>query len=68
MQSNIHPYEEFVELQAQGEKRRINEGWRSFIIFACPKCASLKSTKRLTDGEMDAVNVVNHCSWYKLDK
>ncbi len=68
MQANLYPYEELMGLQAQGEKRKINEGWRGYIIFACPRCASMKSTKGLTNGEMEAVNVINQCSWYKLDK
>ena len=68
MQANIHPYETLITLKANGETKRINEGWRGFIIFSCPKCTGRKNTKRLTDGELDAVNLVNQCSWYKLDK
>lgn len=67
MQANKYPYEEFVSLKAQGEKRLINEGWRGFIIFACPKCSGKKYTKGLTPGERDAINVVDQCSWIKLD-
>jgi hypothetical protein len=67
MQANIYPNEELMGLKAQGETRKINEGWRSFIIFACPRCSSMKQTKGLTDGEADLVNVVDNCSWYKLD-
>ena len=68
MQANLHPYDKWVTLKANGETKRINEGWRGFIIFSCPKCTGRKNTKPLTNGELDAVNLVNQCSWYKLDR
>ncbi len=68
MQANVYPYEEILGLKALGENKKINEGWRGLIINACPRCASIKNTKGLTDTETDEINVVNQCSWYKLDK
>jgi hypothetical protein len=67
MQANKFPNEEFMGYKAQGNSNKINEGWRGFIISACPRCVSIKNTRGLTPGESDAINVVDLCSWYKLD-
>jgi hypothetical protein len=68
MQANVYPYEEFTGLKALGEKAKINQGWRGYIINACSRCSSIKNTKGLTPEESDTINIVDYCSWYKLDK
>jgi hypothetical protein len=68
MQANIYPYEELLGLKANGETKKINEGWRGFIINACPRCSSIKTNKGLTNGELDEINIIDMCSWYKLDR
>ena len=67
MQPNKIPYGEMNELKTHKENRRINEGWRGFIINACSKCSGLKMGKYLTDIEEEKISTVDHCSWYKLD-
>jgi hypothetical protein len=67
MQANKFPNEELMGYRAEGNTKKVNEGWRGFIISACPRCASMKHTRGLTPGEADKIKVFDHCSWYKLD-
>ena len=67
MQANIYPTGRMTELKTHGERRSINDGWRGFIIFSCPKCSAIKERKELTDEEMTQINSPDFCSWYRLE-
>ena len=42
MQANVNSYVKMQEYIAAEETKHINEGWRGFIVFTCPKCLRLK--------------------------
>jgi hypothetical protein len=67
MQANVSTFAEMKEYTTQEETKRINEGWRGFIVYACPKCLRLKVGKKLTDDETVQINTVDECSWYKIE-
>lgn len=67
LQANTNSYVEMQQYLNEGDSKRINEGWRGFIVFSCPKCTRLKVGKQLTDDEILTMNTVDDCSWYKLD-
>jgi hypothetical protein len=67
MQPNVIPSYDMIELKNQMETRRINEGWRGFIISSCSKCSGIMVGKHLTDEENEDMNTITPCSWYKLD-
>ena len=67
MQANVNSYVTMQEYIAAEETKRINEGWRGFIVFSCPKCLRLKVSKQLTDDETVQISTVDECSWYKIE-
>lgn len=67
MQANTNNYADMREFITQGETKRINEGWRGLIVYACPKCLRLRVGKALTDEETATINTVDECSWFKLE-
>ncbi len=67
MQANVNTYVTMQDYLTQQETAKINEGWRGFMIYACPKCLRLKVGKKLTDEEIVDINTVDECSWYKLE-
>ena len=66
MQPNKFSITKMTELQTQGEKQRINDGWRGYIVSTCGRCAPMKERKGLTQQEKDKLNLVEDCSWYKV--
>lgn len=68
MQANVLSYPDMQAHKTQDESKRINEGWRGFITFACQKCVAKKDGKELSEEETAAISTLDECSWYKLDQ
>ena len=67
MQANVLPVFDMSQLKTQQETKRINEGWRGFIVFSCSSCAGKRAGKHLTEDENRMISTLDHCTWYKLD-
>ena len=67
MQANVASYVDMQHYIKHEDKIRINQGWRGYIINACPRCASIKQGKDLTDDENEKIQTVDICAWYPVD-
>ncbi|UCH88790.1 MAG: hypothetical protein JSV49_11190 [Thermoplasmata archaeon] len=66
MQANALPALEFKTAASMGHHRRINAGWRGFIISTCPRCMSMNDGRALDDNELVEIQTVDKCTWFKL--
>jgi hypothetical protein len=66
MQANILPAVEFKTAASLGDRKRINAGWRGFIIDTCARCSSMNNGRGLTNDEKNEIRTVDICSWFEL--
>ena len=66
MQANVLPDIEFRTALSLGDRKRINQGWRGFIIDACSRCSGMNNGKALTEDEKIEIRTVDICSWFEL--
>jgi hypothetical protein len=67
MQANVNSYVTMKQYLNEEDAKRINDGWRGFMVYSCPKCLRLKVGKKLSDDETNTISTVDECSWYKLE-
>jgi hypothetical protein len=66
MQANILPRMEFDTAKSLGDRKRINNGWRGFIIPTCFRCSSNYEGRPLSPEEQDEIRTLDKCSWFLL--
>ena len=66
MQANALPEIEFRTAQKMGNHRKINWGWRGFIISVCSRCKSMYNGRALTDEDLRDIQTLDKCSWFEL--
>jgi hypothetical protein len=66
MQANALPTIEFKTAIEMGDHRRINSGWRGFIVSACSRCMSMNNGRSLTEEDLVEIRTVDRCSWFEL--
>ena len=66
MQANVLPAVEFRSAISLGDRKRVNQGWRGFIIDTCSRCSSINDGKILTEDEKIEIRTVDNCSWFQL--
>jgi hypothetical protein len=66
MQANALPSIEFNTATSLGDHKRVNAGWRGFIISACSRCTSINHGKPLNEDELIEIRTVDKCTWYDL--
>jgi hypothetical protein len=67
MQANAASYVDMQHYIKHSDKLRINQGWRGYIIYACPRCASIRHGRDLTDEETEKIRTIDICAWYPID-
>lgn len=66
MQANVLPSIEFETAMSLGDRKRINQGWRGFIIDTCSRCSSMNNGRTLTEDEKIEIRTVDICAWFEL--
>lgn len=66
MQANVLPTIEFRTAMSLGDRKRINNGWRGFIIDSCSRCSSMRDGRPLSDEEKSEIRTVDPCCWFEL--
>ncbi len=67
LQANTASYIDMQHYVKHNDKLRINQGWRGYIIYACPRCSSIRQSKDLTKEETVKIQTVDICAWYPVD-
>jgi len=66
MQANVLASVEFETAKSLGDRKRINLGWRGFIIPTCFRCSSNNMGRPLSPEEQDEIRTIDKCSWFLL--
>jgi phage FluMu protein Com len=67
LQANVASYIDMQHYVKHNDKLRINQGWRGYIIYACPRCSSIRQSKDLTEEETEKIQTIDVCAWYPVD-
>lgn len=67
MQANTASYIDMQHYIKHVDKIRVNQGWRGYIIYACPRCSSIRHSKDLTEEDAEKIRTVDVCTWYPVD-